>query len=166
VVIWGRPGVEQYHPGYIVGIRPPERGAQGGKQAGRDVGVRGWPAPHEVVRRVYFLAAQSPLSVVMTQINRLNPDAPDLTELLFDIVRGRSFYGVLDAFTEACARSARLINEDLQRPDLDPGVKAQREREMDFYECATEHLRLSRSIIETDAQIRSTAFNEARTDVS
>ncbi len=83
-----------------------------------------------------------------------------LPDLLWGLVRARSFYGVLDAFTEACAHGAREIGRDLEAPNLNPEAKAEYERELDFFECAVEHLRLVRATIEDDAEIRDTAPNE------
>jgi hypothetical protein len=85
----------------------------------------------------------------------------DLTDLLFGLLRERSFNSVLEAFAEACARGARQISEDLEAPDVSPAAKAQYERELDFFECATEHLRLARVTIENDAEIRATAPTES-----
>jgi hypothetical protein len=80
----------------------------------------------------------------------------DLADLLCEIVRERSVYDVLVAFTEACSRRATLIARDLEKPDLDPALRAEYEKEMDFYEVAAENLRLAHAVIQTDARLRST----------
>jgi hypothetical protein len=45
----------------------------------------------------------------------------------------------------------------MEKPDLDPTVRAEYESEMDFYELAAENLRLARVILETDVRIRLSA---------
>jgi hypothetical protein len=64
----------------------------------------------------------------------------------------------LEALTEACGRQATLKSRDLEKPDLDPIVRAEYESEMDFYELAAENLRLARVVIETDVRIRLSAI--------
>jgi hypothetical protein len=79
----------------------------------------------------------------------------DLTDLLFEIVRDRSVYEVLEALVNACERRARLIGQDLEKAGLDALVRAEYEKEMDFYEIAALHLRIARELIENDVRIRS-----------
>jgi hypothetical protein len=83
----------------------------------------------------------------------------DLTDLLVEIARDRGLYDVLEAFTNACNRRARLIGKDLEKADLDATIRAQYEKEMDFYEMAALHLHIAREVIETETGIRSNAFS-------
>src|SRR3989442_1663362 len=74
----------------------------------------------------------------------------DLNQFLFDLIRERSLFAVLNGLVEACRSRANHFIADLEKEDTHPTVRVMAEDEVEFFESAAENIELAIIILRND----------------
>jgi hypothetical protein len=74
----------------------------------------------------------------------------DLNQFLFDLIRDRSLFGVLNGLVEACRSRADSFASDLEKEGVHPSVKALIEDEVEFFEGAAKNIELAIRVLKND----------------